>query len=325
MKNHYEILELEHNASSEEIDKAYKNLSKEFHPDNNGGVKYFDDLFIQIRNAYQVLSEEKLREHYDREKGFIEANVIEDDLKNVEPEILLFEVDKNVFEEGDEIILTWETKNADNVVLIPFGEMETSGSKIYRLKNYNESSLTLILEVTNTVSGKRVKNSLQLLNKVTEIDFSILNNQKTQETKKGETKESLDNISFSPESATLTSQEEVTESFFSSRGRLRRKTYLMRLLLLAVPTALIYVMLEESSNFYGYDQNTLIFSGLVLIVISYFSILQFIKRLHDINLSGWWVLFSLIPYVGGLFGLVLIFIDSSKGPNKYGDDPKRRL
>src|SRR5690606_5044542 len=123
MKNHYEILEIDPNASSEEIDKAYNNLSKQFHPDNNGGVKYFDDLFFQIKDAYEVLSEKALRTEYDREKGFTEESEMDGDSLNEKPEILLFEVDKTVFEEGDEIKLTWETANADKVVITPFGEV----------------------------------------------------------------------------------------------------------------------------------------------------------------------------------------------------------
>ena len=53
--------------------------------------------------------------------------------------------------------------------------------------------------------------------------------------------------------------------------------------------------------------------------------MQFIKRLHDVNLSGWWGLLNLIPYIGGLFGLIVIFIDSNRGPNQYGPDPKNRI
>ena len=78
-------------------------------------------------------------------------------------------------------------------------------------------------------------------------------------------------------------------------------------------------MAEDSSNddLYG------IFA-VVMIICSILIFIQFIKRLHDINLSGWYSLVNLIPYIGGLFGLVVIFIDGSKGVNEYGSDPKKR-
>ena len=47
-----------------------------------------------------------------------------------------------------------------------------------------------------------------------------------------------------------------------------------------------------------------------------------VKRLHDINLSGWWQLVLFIPLLGILFGLGIGFTDSDSGENKYGPNPK---
>ena len=41
-----------------------------------------------------------------------------------------------------------------------------------------------------------------------------------------------------------------------------------------------------------------------------------VRRLHDINLSGWWFLISVIPYLGGL---ALIFLFAIPGDNKAND------
>jgi uncharacterized membrane protein YhaH (DUF805 family) len=49
-----------------------------------------------------------------------------------------------------------------------------------------------------------------------------------------------------------------------------------------------------------------------------------VRRLHDINLSGWFYLIAFIPYLGGLILFVMMLIDGTKGPNNYGPDPKER-
>lgn len=50
-------------ASQAEIKKAYKDLSRKHHPDKNGGA---DDKFVEIANAYEVLSDDEKRQIYDR-------------------------------------------------------------------------------------------------------------------------------------------------------------------------------------------------------------------------------------------------------------------
>lgn len=47
-----------------------------------------------------------------------------------------------------------------------------------------------------------------------------------------------------------------------------------------------------------------------------------IRRLHDTGRSGWWILISLIPFVGAIILLVLLAADSQPGENKYGPNPK---
>ena len=46
-----------------------------------------------------------------------------------------------------------------------------------------------------------------------------------------------------------------------------------------------------------------------------------VRRLHDINRSGLWLLISLVPF-GGLVLLIFACIDSDPGPNQYGPNPK---
>ena len=45
-----------------------------------------------------------------------------------------------------------------------------------------------------------------------------------------------------------------------------------------------------------------------------------VRRLHDTGKSGWWVLISLVPFVGGIV-LIVLLAQPSEGPNSYGPVP----
>jgi uncharacterized membrane protein YhaH (DUF805 family) len=47
-----------------------------------------------------------------------------------------------------------------------------------------------------------------------------------------------------------------------------------------------------------------------------------VRRLHDINRSGWWVLIGIIPLIGDVVLIVFAAQDSQPGANKYGPNPK---
>jgi uncharacterized membrane protein YhaH (DUF805 family) len=46
-----------------------------------------------------------------------------------------------------------------------------------------------------------------------------------------------------------------------------------------------------------------------------------VRRLHDQDRSGWFILLFFIPYVGGLISLVFMLIPGTSGPNRFGPDP----
>lgn len=45
-----------------------------------------------------------------------------------------------------------------------------------------------------------------------------------------------------------------------------------------------------------------------------------VRRLHDISLSGWWILLNWVP-VGGTVVFIFMLIPGTKGENEYGPDP----
>jgi uncharacterized membrane protein YhaH (DUF805 family) len=47
-----------------------------------------------------------------------------------------------------------------------------------------------------------------------------------------------------------------------------------------------------------------------------------VRRLHDIGKSGWWMLISLVPLIGGIWFFILSVTDSQLEENIYGKNPK---
>ena len=66
-KSYYDILGVNKNASQDEIKKAYRSLSKKYHPDKNGGD---DSKFKEINEAYDTLGDETKRRQYDNPNPF---------------------------------------------------------------------------------------------------------------------------------------------------------------------------------------------------------------------------------------------------------------
>lgn len=47
-----------------------------------------------------------------------------------------------------------------------------------------------------------------------------------------------------------------------------------------------------------------------------------VRRLHDTGRTGWWLLISLVPVIGGIVLLIFYCTDSQIGENQYGPNPK---
>lgn len=64
-KDYYRTLGIQKGANDEDIKKAYRKLALKFHPDKNKAAGA-EEKFKEIAEAYEVLSDKKKREVYDR-------------------------------------------------------------------------------------------------------------------------------------------------------------------------------------------------------------------------------------------------------------------
>jgi uncharacterized membrane protein YhaH (DUF805 family) len=106
--------------------------------------------------------------------------------------------------------------------------------------------------------------------------------------------------------------------------RLRRKDFTIYTLVIAVISGIISIPMDSALRQSSSSMDT-IYSYLALfLVLIIIQTVLVINRLNDINLSGYYSILGFIPFIN--FGSVLLFfIDGTKGSNKYGDDPKKRV
>lgn len=103
-------------------------------------------------------------------------------------------------------------------------------------------------------------------------------------------------------------------------GRARRKEYWLFVLfniLFSILAVIVDTIIMASAGFY-LPIFTLLYS--FFIIIPSWAVL--VRRLHDTGKSGWMIFIALIPIIGSIWLLVLMFTDSQPGTNKYGENPK---
>ena len=105
-------------------------------------------------------------------------------------------------------------------------------------------------------------------------------------------------------------------------GRSRRKEYWMYTLL-AIGIYIVTSILDRIAGMNGmiagrYGPIT----ALVALGLIVPSLAVSIRRLHDSDRSGWWLLLGLVPMVGEIIVLVFMVLKGTRGANRFGADPK---
>ncbi|MBR3655211.1 MAG: DUF805 domain-containing protein [Elusimicrobia bacterium] len=98
----------------------------------------------------------------------------------------------------------------------------------------------------------------------------------------------------------------IFKQYFEFNGRECRKTFWLFILnILIVNLALDYI----SAGFLSMILSILIFFPFLGLIV---------RRFHDIDFSGWWVLLAFIPILGFIALIVFGCIPGTEGENKYG-------
>jgi uncharacterized membrane protein YhaH (DUF805 family) len=103
-------------------------------------------------------------------------------------------------------------------------------------------------------------------------------------------------------------------------GRSRRKEYWFFVLF----SIIISILLGVIDAMIGTQTATGvgILSAIYMLALLIPSIAVSVRRLHDINRTGWWVLIGFIPLIGTIVLIIFALLPGTPGNNDYGADPK---
>jgi curved DNA-binding protein CbpA len=144
-KNLYDILGLSKNATFEEIKSKYKSLAQQHHPDKGGDP----ELFKEIKNAYEVLSDPANRKKYDT-TGHYESFASIRDQALEQLSRLFFNIIPNINADIDDLILIMknesrkERENVNHNINTCNGYILKLNKIINKIKKKNNQSENLL-------------------------------------------------------------------------------------------------------------------------------------------------------------------------------------
>lgn len=115
---------------------------------------------------------------------------------------------------------------------------------------------------------------------------------------------------------------EVLKKYAVFNGRARRKEFWF----FALFNLIVYIVLSIIDGFLGLsigspDAGFGILSSIYSLGVIIPSIAVSIRRLHDIDKSGWWYLMVFVPLIGAIILLIFAALKGTDGPNRFGEDP----
>ncbi|GGL23068.1 DUF805 domain-containing protein [Caulobacter rhizosphaerae] len=124
---------------------------------------------------------------------------------------------------------------------------------------------------------------------------------------------------------------EALRKYAEFEGRARRSEYwLFTLFQVLVTFGLFLALVMVAAATGGGDGQLNVAASIFLALLGLFclamlipSLAVSIRRLHDSDKSGWWLLLSFVPF-GSFVVFIFTLLDGTPGENRYGPDPKGR-
>lgn len=114
---------------------------------------------------------------------------------------------------------------------------------------------------------------------------------------------------------------EVLKKYAVFSGRARRKEYWF-FVLFNIIISIVLAVIDGVTGSFSPEAGMGLLRGIYTLAVLIPGIAVSVRRLHDTERSGWWLLIALVPLIGAIVLLVFMVQDSKPGQNQYGANPK---
>jgi uncharacterized membrane protein YhaH (DUF805 family) len=104
-------------------------------------------------------------------------------------------------------------------------------------------------------------------------------------------------------------------------GRSRRKEY-WYFVLFNIIVGIVLAAIDALLGTFSSSSNIGLLSGIYSLAVLIPTLSVTVRRLHDIDRTGWWILIGLLPLIGAVVLLVFALLEGTPGSNRYGPNPK---
>ena len=113
----------------------------------------------------------------------------------------------------------------------------------------------------------------------------------------------------------------VLKQYAVFKGRARRKEYWFFILFNLIASVVLTVI-DFMTGLLDAELGIGLLSGLYSLAVLVPSLAVTVRRLHDTDRSGWWLLIGLVPLIGAIVLLVFMLLDGTPCDNRHGASPK---
>ena len=299
MINYYVVLEIPNFSEEPVIKKAYRALSKKYHPDVNKDP-LAHDYFLKVNEAYDFLMNQNKRLLLNQflrtavEKKIAESFFNENYSQQIKPVIHLFKTDRKTFSLHDYILIQWNVSQCKAVHLNILGNVAFSGSHYLRVEEFVEEIKILMTVTAFDDAEYKYQITLKYFNENPAVQAFHEMLAKNPQTKSIHFKE---------------------ERFFDTHARIGKNVFKNRMFLLLIfLAATIFLFVKVTPKHFVF---------LLLLFNLWVIYAQCLKRIHDISAlkNNWWSIW--IPVYNLWIFYKLFVLESEPNANEFGMIPQQ--
>lgn len=308
MINYYVVLEIPNFSDQAVIKKAYRTLSKKYHPDVNKDP-FAGSYFVKISEAYEFLTDENKRmllhqylliQNSQSTKGNFKtasyaatSQNYQQKKESIVPVIHFFSADKKHFMVNDHILLQWNVSQCKSVAINVFGKVDFSGTHYLKIDHFAEE-ITVLMTVIG-LNDQEYKYQIKLF-------YNNSNPSKKEFHKIRSQFPNADEIHFKK------------ETFFGLHARINQNEFKNRIIFLGLLFLILLFTLFTTAA-----KIVVIF---LLIFVSVLFLGQCYKRLHDTEQFKNHVGLLFIPLYNVYVIFKLFVLESEPVTNEFGMVPE---